>query len=152
LTLTLGACVLLLVSGQLSLALNVAVFALVVLYFLHSLVFLFLPRWNPKLNEEITLNMPGWLQRGSALVSIASMGVLIVIQLTRDAETLRAKSLSERISEHSLTSIELVVVWAIVGAALYGLARLRAGQSLKMEETHLEEAISAEEDADANAD
>jgi len=55
------------------------------------------------------------------------MGVLIVIQLLRDAETLSAKTLSERISEHSLTSIELVVVWAIVGAALYGLARLRAG-------------------------
>jgi len=152
LTLTLGACVLLLVSGQLSLALNVAVFALVVLYFLHSFVFLFLPRWNPKLNAETTLNIPGWLQRGSAVFSLVSMGVLIVIQLIRDAETLRAKSLSERISEHSLTSIELVVVWAIVGAALYGLARLQAGQSLKMEETILGEGLSAEEDADANAD
>jgi len=152
LTLTLGACVVLLVSGQLSLALNVAVFALVVLYFLHSLVFLFLPRLNPKLNDEITVSIPGWLQRGSALFSLGSMGLLIVIQLIRDAETLRAKSLSERISEHSLTSIELVVVWAIVGAALYGLARLRAEQSVKMEETHLAEIIPPAEGPDVNAD
>src|SRR5258705_9564088 len=92
LTLTLGACVVLLVSGQLSLALNVAVFAPVVLYFLHSLVFLFLPRLNPKLNDEITISIPGWLQRGSELFSLGSMGFLIVIQLNRDAETLRAKS------------------------------------------------------------
>src|SRR5437762_5071954 len=40
LTLNLVACLVLLVSQQLSLALNIAVFALVLLYFLHSLVFL----------------------------------------------------------------------------------------------------------------
>jgi amino acid transporter len=49
LTLTLICCVVLLVSRQLSLALNVAVFALIVLYFIHSLVFLLLPRLNPTL-------------------------------------------------------------------------------------------------------
>jgi basic amino acid/polyamine antiporter, APA family len=49
LTLTLIGCVVLLVSKQLSLALTIAVFALVILYFLHSLTFLFLPRWNPGL-------------------------------------------------------------------------------------------------------
>jgi amino acid transporter len=152
LTLTLGACILLLISGQLSLALNVAVFALVVLYFLHSLVFLLLPSRNPKLNDEITVKIPTWLQRASAVFSVVAMGMLIVIQLLRDADTLSAKSLSERIREHSLTSIELVVVWAIVGAALYGLARLRAGQSLKMEETHVAATIPDLEGPDANAD
>jgi amino acid transporter len=125
LTLTLAACVVLLVSGQLSLALNVAVFALVILYFLHSLVFLLLPRWNPELYGEITLNIPPWLFKASGLFSVFAMGVLIVIQLSKDAETLRSTSLSERINQHSLTSIELVVVWGIVGAALYGLARMR---------------------------
>jgi amino acid transporter len=133
LTLTLGACILLLVSGQLSLALNVAVFALVVLYFIHSLVFLLLPYRNPKLNAEITVNIPTWLQRASAVFSVVAMGMLIVIQLLRDADTLSTKSLSERISEHSLTSIELVVVWSIVGAGLYGLARVRAGRKLKID-------------------
>ncbi len=152
LTLTLGACILLLISGQLSLALNVAVFALVILYFIHSLIFLLLPYRNPKLNAEITVNIPTWLQRVSALFSVVAMGMLIVIQLLRDAETLSAKTLSERISEHSLTSIELVVVWAIVGAALYGLARLRAGRSLKMEETHQSEIIPPVEGPDVNAD
>ncbi len=135
LTLTLRACILLLISGQLSLALNVAVFALVVLYFIHSLVFLLLPYRNPKLDAEITVNIPTWLQRVSAVFSVVAMGMLIVIQLLRDADTLSSKSLSERISEHSLTSIELVVVWSIVGAGLYGLARLRAGRKLKMDET-----------------
>jgi len=152
LTLTLGACILLLISGQLSLALNVAVFALVVLYFIHSFVFLLLPYRNPTLNAEITVNIPTWLQRASGVFSVVSMGMLIVIQLLRDADTLSTKSLSERISEHSLTSIELVVVWAIVGAALYGLARLRAGRSLKIEEIHLAETIPAVKDPDGDAD
>src|SRR5215510_13311554 len=126
LTLTLLACVLLLVSGQLSLALNVAVFALLVLYFLHSLVFLFLPRLNPKLANEIKVAISPSLLRVAALVSVISMGGMILIQLLRDAETLRSSTLSQRISEHSLTSIELIVAWAGVGAALYGLARWRA--------------------------
>ena len=39
LTLTMICCAILLVSGQLALALNVAVFALVVLYFIHSCIF-----------------------------------------------------------------------------------------------------------------
>src|SRR2546421_5078550 len=63
LTLNLAACLVLVVSRQLLLALNIAVFALVLLYFLHSLTFLLLPRLNPKLNQEITIGMPVWLQR-----------------------------------------------------------------------------------------
>src|SRR5437764_1234713 len=42
LTLNMLACLILLVSNQLALALNIAVFALVLLYFLHSLTFLLL--------------------------------------------------------------------------------------------------------------
>ena len=41
-----AACLVLVISKQLSLALNIAVFALVLLYCLHSLAFLMLPRWN----------------------------------------------------------------------------------------------------------
>lgn len=127
LALTLIACALLLVSGQLALALNVAVFALVVLYFLHSAIFLLLPRLNRELAAEITIGIPAPLQRVSAVVSILSMGTLIVIQLMRDAATLRTSSLGQRLTEHSLTSIELLIVWGIAGTVLYGVARMRAG-------------------------
>src|SRR6185503_450450 len=114
LTLTLLCCAILLISGQLSLALNVAVFALVVLYFIHSLVFLFLPRLNPGLASEIEINLPHRVQQAAAVVSLIAMGLMIVIQLRQDAEVLSSQTLSERISGQSLTSIELIFVWSIV--------------------------------------
>ena len=125
LTMTLICCALLLVSGQLSLALNVAVFALVVLYFIHSLVFLFLPRLNPSLANEIEINLPLRVRQAAAIVSVLSMGLMIWIQLKQDIGALRTTSLSQRISEHSLTSIELVLVWGVVGLGLYQLARMQ---------------------------
>jgi amino acid transporter len=129
LTLTLIACALLLWTNQLLLALTVAVIALVGLYFIHSLVFLFLPRLNPLLASEITIRMPRWLLRASAVVSVVSMGTLIAIQLASDINTLKTTTLGQRISEHSLTSIELIVVWGIVGIVLYQFARIRSGRS-----------------------
>ena len=123
LTLTLLCCVVLLISGQLSLALNVAVFALVVLYFIHSLVFLLLPRLNPTLASEIEINLPRPMQQVAAVVSILAMGLMIVIQLGLDVEVLRTQTLRQRISNDSLTSIELVVVWGLIGLGLYQLAR-----------------------------
>jgi amino acid transporter len=128
LTLTLAACLLLLLRKDISLALNIAVFALVLLYFLHSLTFLLLPRWNPELYSEITIRIPGWLQMSAALLSVLSMGALIVVQVLQDAHTLRTQSLNERIATHSLTSLELAIAWALVGAALYGLARIVRGK------------------------
>ena len=125
LTLTTICCVLLLISGQLALALNVAVFALVVLYFIHSLVFLFLPRLNSVLANEIEISLPLRVQQVAAVVSVVSMGVLISIQLYQDVITLQTLSLSERIDKGALTSIELVVVWGLVGLGLYQLARMQ---------------------------
>lgn len=125
LTLTLLCCAILLISGQLALALNVAVFALVVLYFIHSLVFLFLPRLNPSLASEIEINLPRRVQQAAAVVSVLSMGLMIVIQLRQDADVLSSQTLSERINGQSLTSIELILVWGLVGAALYQLARMQ---------------------------
>jgi amino acid transporter len=132
LTLTTVACLVLVLSRQLSLALNIAVFALIVLYFLHSVVFLMLPRWNPKLNSEITIGIPIRLQRGAALLSVLAMGGLIVVQVVQDVHTLGSTSLVERIAQHSLTSLELALVWATVGAALYALARWQRGVSDKL--------------------
>lgn len=125
LTLSLIVCLALILSKQLSLALNIAVFALILLYLMHSAVFLLLPRLNPELNRQITIAMPVWLQRAAAVISVLSMGALVMVQLTRDVQTLRTTSLSERISGHSLTSIELAIVWGLVGAAMYLVARHR---------------------------
>jgi len=124
LTLTLAASASLLISNQLSLALTIAVFALFLLYFLHSLTFLLLPRRNPQLYKQISVGIPIWLQRGAALLSVLSMGLLIVVQVSQDAHTLLTQSLSERIAKHSLTSLELALVWSLIGAALYFVARM----------------------------
>lgn len=129
LTLTLLACLVLLVSRQLALALNIAVFALVLLYFLHSLTFLLLPRLNPKLNQEITIGLPVWLQRLAAYFSVLSMGVLIVVQIASDFHALRTTSLLERIHGHSLTAVELAVAWSLIGAAMYAYARVMQKKS-----------------------
>jgi amino acid transporter len=125
LTLNLAACMVLLISRQLSLALNIAVFALVLLYCLHSVAFLMLPRWNPKLYGEISLTLPRELMMFAALVSVVSMGVLIVVQVVQDIQTLMTQSLQERIAQHSLTSLELAVLWSVVAALLYVVARWR---------------------------
>ena len=134
--LTLLCCAILLVSGQLSLALNVAVFALVVLYFIHSLVFLFLPRLNRALASEVAINLPRRVLQVAAVVSIVSMGVMILIQLRQDVDVLRTSSLSQRITEHSLTSIELVFVWGIVGLVLYQLARMQRRKLIAKADAH----------------
>jgi basic amino acid/polyamine antiporter, APA family len=132
LTLTLIGCTILLVSGQLSLALNIAVFALITLYFIHSLTFLLLPRLNPELYREISIGLPKWLLFASAALSAAAMGAMILVQIIQDVQTLRAQSFYDRVMQHSLTSLELAVVWSVFGAVLYGLSRwMGKGQSVK---------------------
>ena len=129
LTLTMFGCALLLISRQLALALNVAVFALVVLYFIHSLVFLFLPRLNPSLASEVEINLPRRVQQVAAVVSVLSMGLMILIQLRQDFEVLSTLTLRQRINKQALTSIELLLVWGVVGAGLYQLARMKRNVS-----------------------
>jgi hypothetical protein len=53
------------------------------------------------------------------------MGLLILIQLRQDATVLSTQTLSERINGQSLTSVELIFVWGIVGVGLYQLARMQ---------------------------
>ncbi len=131
LTLTLAASIFLLISGQLSLALNVAIFALVILYFLHSLIFLLLPRRNPQLYRLITVALPRPLQTAAALLSVVAMGALVLVQVTQDWRTLRTQSLAQRLAEHSLTSLELIVVWTLVGALIYLIARPRGRRGVE---------------------
>jgi len=101
LTVTLVAALLLLGSGRVSLALNIAVFALVVLYFLHSIALIYLPITNRELYRSVTLPMPRGLQLLCALLSVIAMGTLIVL-MVRDLETMK-----------------LMGFWAAIGAALY---------------------------------
>jgi len=107
--------------------LNIAVFALVILYFLHSLVFLRLPRRNPVLCAAVNLTLPPWLQKAAAGLSVAAMAGLIAVQVAQDVRTLQTSTLGRRIAERSLTSLELSLAWAALGMALYKYARRRGG-------------------------
>src|SRR5207244_9041129 len=93
-------------------------------YGLHSLVFLLLPRLNPALFRQITVALPEWLQRAAALVSLVTMGGLVAVQVSQDFSAILKTSFGQRIAGHSLTSVELVLAWGIVGALLYAYARL----------------------------
>lgn len=111
LTITLAVAVGLLLSGKLLLMLSIAVFALVALYFLHSIALIVLPRANPELYASVTLRLPRSVQIIAALLSIVSMGTLLVVML-RDPDL-----------------IKLLAFWAAIGAVLYLLRRSTALRS-----------------------
>jgi hypothetical protein len=69
------------------------------------------------------------LQRVAAWISVLSMGGLIAVMISRDVRTLQSTTFSERISAHSLTSVELAIAWSAVGVGLYALARLMKKKS-----------------------
>ena len=147
LTLTLVASTVLLISGQVSLALNIAVFALVILYFLHSLSFLLLKRRNPQLFSSIKIRLSPSVQRAAAWVSVLTMGGIIVIQVVQDIQTLGSQSFQQRIAGHSLTSLELAAAWSLIGIILYVYGRARLQPAPGDREMALE---SQQEIADGN--
>lgn len=126
LALTLALASALLFSGQVSLALGIAVVALVVLYFLHSLALLVLPRRDPSLFRSATASIPLWVQRTAGVVSMLAMAALLLLQALTDVQALREKPFAVRLATHSLTSLELMLAWCLVGAGMYGLARRQA--------------------------
>jgi basic amino acid/polyamine antiporter, APA family len=125
LTLSLAISLALLLSGQVSLALNIAVFALVLLYLLHSVAFLRLPASNPALDREVDIGAPRWLQRTAAGVSVLAMGGLVLVQVASDLDELARTTLAERITGHSLTTLELCLAWALLGGCVYVLGGRR---------------------------
>jgi basic amino acid/polyamine antiporter, APA family len=125
LSITLIAALALLVSGQVSLALNIAVFALVVLYFIHSLALLALPAANPELYRSASLALPRWIQRLAAVVSMLVMGALVVMQVATDVGVLRRLTFRQRLDQASLTTIELMAFWTAIGVVLYMGRRAR---------------------------
>ena len=150
LTLTLAAAAFLLISGQVSLALNIAVFALVILYFLHSLTFLLLPRRNPRLNSLISISLSSALQRAAALLSVLAMGGIIAIQVVQDLRTLMAQSFRQRVVGHSLTSVELALAWGLIGAMLYAFGRRRGRHEARDAEIILAEVETGQENSDGD--
>ncbi|HZI92957.1 MAG TPA: APC family permease [Patescibacteria group bacterium] len=125
LTLTLAIAALLLISGQMTLALTIAVFALILLYFLHSFALLVLPQRNPALFQSITAGIPLSVQRIAAIVSMITIGGLILLQVHADVLTLSRSSFLQRVSEHSLTSLELAIFWGALGLLMYRPGRRR---------------------------
>ena len=123
LTLTLAVALLLVLSGQISLALNIAVFALVLLYGLHSLSLILLPGMNPELFRSVTVRIPRGVQITAAIFSILSMSGLVLVQAIQDLRTLQRLGMRERIAEGSVTTLELSLMWAAVGALIYWFGR-----------------------------
>jgi amino acid transporter len=148
LTGTLAAAAFLVWTGQVSLALNIAVFALVALYLLHSLALLLLPRSNPALYRSITVRIPIGVQRLAAVISILAMAGLLLVQVIQDVRTLATLSLAERIASRSITTLELCLAWGIVGAAIYLLGRRRAARAPGDEEPALQE-VETERETEA---
>jgi hypothetical protein len=75
------------------------------------------------LYSQIAISMPRSFQRICGVVSLIAMGGLIAVQLVEDVRTLRSLTFAERISRQSLTSLELVVTWSLMGALIYVLGR-----------------------------
>jgi amino acid transporter len=106
LTITLGGALALLLTKHIGLALNIAVFALVLLYLLHSVALLLLPRLNPKLFSEVTVTLPLPLQRLLAVLSILCMAALL--------------------TQISWPAVELLLFWSAIGGVLYAWSALKS--------------------------
>ena len=119
LTFTLAGALALLLTNRIGLALNIAVYALVLLYLLHSLALLLLPRMNPRLFAQVTVAIPLTLQRVLAVVSILCMAALL--------------------SQISLGTIRLLLFWSAIGIVLYIWSRRVADRGAAGGIEHAEE-------------
>lgn len=124
-----AAMALLVLSGQTAMALGIAVVALMLLYGLHSLALLALPRRAPELYSEVRSALPRSLQVTAALVSVLSMGVLVGVQLRNDAGAMLETSFSERLRAGGLTSLELLGAWGFLGLVVYTVQRGSSGST-----------------------
>ncbi len=123
LTLTYVLAALLLVTRQLALALDIAVLAMVVLYFLHSLALLVVPHTDPALFASRTVRMPRKLMMTAATTSTLAMAGLILVIVAGDVETCLRRGFTARWTAGQWTSIELVSAWGLLGAWLHTWSR-----------------------------
>jgi basic amino acid/polyamine antiporter, APA family len=119
LTLTLAGALTLLLTNRIGLALSVAIYALVLLYLLHSVALLVLPRMNPALFAQVTVAIPLPLQRVLAVLSILCMAALL--------------------SQISLAAIGLLLFWSAIGMLLYAWSRRVANRRTAGGVEHAEE-------------
>ena len=118
---------LLLLSGQLLLALNISVFALMIVYALHSAALLRLHRANPELAAQVTVAIPPRVQRAVARFSVLALGTLIILNVVGDAARIWKTDLASRLeSADGLTSLELFFPWLAIGLLIYLVHRPRA--------------------------
>ncbi|HJW94779.1 MAG TPA: APC family permease, partial [Thermoanaerobaculia bacterium] len=109
LTITLAGALVLLLTKRIGLALNIAVYALVLLYLLHSIALLLLPRMNPQLYAQVTVKVP--MQRTLAVLSIVCMAALL--------------------TQISWGAVKLLLFWSAIGIVLFAHgARTSRPQSL----------------------
>lgn len=125
LVLTFAGAVLLLVSRQVALALGIAVLALVLLYLLHGIALLVLPRRNPVLYAARRVRLPLRLERGAACISVIAMAGLVMVMLGQDVETIRATGVVDRVRQGKLTSLELLLAWGVLGVVLHAVTPRR---------------------------
>jgi hypothetical protein len=67
----------------------------------------------------VTARIPLSLQRLAGLLSMLAMGGLIAVQVRKDLRVLTSMGLRERVASQSLTTLELCLIWAVVGACVY---------------------------------
>ncbi|MFT5052561.1 MAG: APA family basic amino acid/polyamine antiporter [Chlamydiales bacterium] len=121
---------LLLISGRMDLALNIAVVALMLLYGLHSVALILLPRLNPELYGQVETGIPRWLQLLAAWASVLALTLLVGLSFGADLRRMRESPLIERVLVLDLTSLELILAWVLMGLALLQLKlrrRVRLG-------------------------
>jgi amino acid transporter len=117
LTVTLAGALVLLLTKRIGLALDIAVYALVLLYLLHSVALLLLPRMNPALFAQVTVKVP--MQRTLAVISIACMVALL--------------------TQISWGAIKLLLFWSAIGIVLYAWSRRVANRGTAGGVEHAEE-------------
>ena len=76
-----------------------------------------------RLFAQVTVRIsPGW-QRIAAVLSLAGMGSLILLQVVQDIGHIKNTPFFERLSNQAVTSVELLVLWGGVGLLLYAWMR-----------------------------
>ncbi|MFT4542566.1 MAG: APA family basic amino acid/polyamine antiporter [Planctomycetota bacterium] len=114
---------LLLASGQMGLALGIAVVSLMMLYVLHSLALCLLPRLNPDLYEQVETRIPRSLQCLAAGASILALLCLIGLQFSSDIAHMQSTEFSTRWHALDWTSLELVIAWLLLGFLVHAVVR-----------------------------
>ncbi|MEM7199032.1 MAG: APC family permease [Planctomycetota bacterium] len=109
-------------SGQLGFVLHIAVLSLMMVYLLHGLALLAAPRRRPELWAAMAGTTRPGLARTAAIVSAATLTLLIATLVVTDVRTILGTDLATRFAAGRLTSIELWLAWAAIGLALHALA------------------------------